>query len=195
MDAAEDLFDGGDEEFRRALGDSAPEDNQFRVKNCHDVRHADAQHRENFFEHFLRIATALPERLKNEKGVPLFRQVTRALRAVRAERLAPLGGDAHPRDMTFKIADFAEGRKRSEEHTSELQSRSDLVCRLLLEKKNITPYVRPLIPTDGPPTCRRTTNVCRRLLSASRLRRRYMRRPRSSPSSRCPDSSRQSCTV
>src|SRR2546421_12832220 len=26
-------------------------------------------------------------------------------------------------------------RKRSEEHTSELQSRSDLVCRLLLEKK------------------------------------------------------------
>src|SRR2546421_2304260 len=26
---------------------------------------------------------------------------------------------------------------RSEEHTSELQSRSDLVCRLLLEKKNL----------------------------------------------------------
>src|SRR5690349_24089625 len=26
--------------------------------------------------------------------------------------------------------------KRSEEHTSELQSRRDLVCRLLLEKKN-----------------------------------------------------------
>jgi len=29
----------------------------------------------------------------------------------------------------------AEGLWRSEEHTSELQSRSDLVCRLLLEKK------------------------------------------------------------
>src|SRR6266536_6492414 len=27
-------------------------------------------------------------------------------------------------------------RSRSEEHTSELQSRVDLVCRLLLEKKN-----------------------------------------------------------
>src|SRR2546421_1399053 len=27
-------------------------------------------------------------------------------------------------------------KKRSEEHTSELQSRSDLVCRLLLAKKN-----------------------------------------------------------
>src|SRR5260221_959655 len=28
------------------------------------------------------------------------------------------------------------GDRRSEEHTSELQSHSDLVCRLLLEKKN-----------------------------------------------------------
>src|SRR5688572_32695926 len=28
---------------------------------------------------------------------------------------------------------------RSEEHTSELQSQSNLVCRLLLEKKNLTP--------------------------------------------------------
>src|SRR6266496_2573141 len=28
------------------------------------------------------------------------------------------------------------GESRSEEHTSELQSRRDLVCRLLLEKKN-----------------------------------------------------------
>src|SRR5437868_11353151 len=29
-------------------------------------------------------------------------------------------------------------RQRSEEHTSELQSRFDLVCRLLLEKKKLT---------------------------------------------------------
>src|SRR2546428_10326734 len=33
---------------------------------------------------------------------------------------------------------------RSEEHTSELQSRSDLVCRLLLEKKKAAPA--PLRP-------------------------------------------------
>src|SRR5699024_12226054 len=32
--------------------------------------------------------------------------------------------------------------ERSEEHTSELQSRFDLVCRLLLEKTNITHHVR-----------------------------------------------------
>src|SRR5438034_5220488 len=32
--------------------------------------------------------------------------------------------------------DQSVGEHRSEEHTSELQSHSDLVCRLLLEKKN-----------------------------------------------------------
>src|SRR2546430_11395192 len=31
---------------------------------------------------------------------------------------------------------------RSEEHTSELQSQSNLVCRLLLEKKNKKPNIR-----------------------------------------------------
>src|SRR3712207_8370542 len=35
---------------------------------------------------------------------------------------------------------------RSEEHTSELQSRQYLVCRLLLEKKNITYKLPPLSP-------------------------------------------------
>src|SRR6266536_5168040 len=34
-------------------------------------------------------------------------------------------------------------RPRSEEHTSELQSRVDLVCRLLLEKKKKTNYHAP----------------------------------------------------
>src|SRR5688572_31622893 len=44
-------------------------------------------------------------------------------------RLARAGdaGDRHQR---------AERQARSEEHTSELQSQSNLVCRLLLEKKN-----------------------------------------------------------
>src|SRR5207249_5268794 len=35
---------------------------------------------------------------------------------------------------------------RSEEHTSELQSRFDLVCRLLLEKKKIRDYQHPAQP-------------------------------------------------
>src|SRR5260370_16170545 len=33
---------------------------------------------------------------------------------------------------------------RSEEHTSELQSHLNLVCRLLLEKKNYTPHLKVL---------------------------------------------------
>src|SRR2546427_2963255 len=38
------------------------------------------------------------------------------------------------------VADAAHGlHMRSEEHTSELQSQSNLVCRLLLEKKKNTP--------------------------------------------------------
>src|SRR3989440_1521042 len=37
-----------------------------------------------------------------------------------------------------KWTPFARAKGRSEEHTSELQSRSDLVCRLLLEKKKKT---------------------------------------------------------
>src|SRR2546429_6699876 len=35
---------------------------------------------------------------------------------------------------------------RSEEHTSELQSRLHLVCRLLLEKKNVSIIIRPHYP-------------------------------------------------
>src|SRR5438034_6108417 len=40
---------------------------------------------------------------------------------------------ARPRKILTQIAPVA--WERSEEHTSELQSHSDLVCRLLLEKK------------------------------------------------------------
>src|SRR2546430_6523098 len=36
--------------------------------------------------------------------------------------------------------------QRSEEHTSELQSQSNLVCRLLLEKKKFKPVPRPPLP-------------------------------------------------
>src|SRR5205807_5977491 len=41
---------------------------------------------------------------------------------------------------------FGHGRSRSEEHTSELQSPCNLVCRLLLEKKNDSQAVLPRQP-------------------------------------------------
>src|SRR5437868_11901357 len=46
------------------------------------------------------------------------------------------GSTSRPIARPWKVRSTAvEPRSRSEEHTSELQSRFDLVCRLLLEKK------------------------------------------------------------
>src|SRR5207249_8373026 len=56
----------------------------------------------------------------------------------------PLPGDITAEQLSLIIGDMASlafkwhKPLRSEEHTSELQSRFDLVCRLLLEKKNIS---------------------------------------------------------
>src|SRR5437773_5990509 len=45
----------------------------------------------------------------------------------------------------------AHGAVRSEEHTSELQSHHDLVCRLLLEKKkhHLAGHIEPLLLHNG----------------------------------------------
>src|SRR5438105_12027688 len=57
----------------------------------------------------------------------------------RAIREAHLAAHARVLDLCTGTADFAlsavRSEIRSEEHTSELQSRVDLVCRLLLENK------------------------------------------------------------
>src|SRR5690606_41711229 len=50
---------------------------------------------------------------------------------VRSERIAELRSPPDPAQVRATILDPA----KSEEHTSELQSRENLVCRLLLEKK------------------------------------------------------------
>src|SRR2546430_11309961 len=48
-----------------------------------------------------------------------------------------IGSDSvHDIMVNVIIGSFTLSRYRSEEHTSELQSQSNLVCRLLLEKKN-----------------------------------------------------------
>src|SRR5438034_7062815 len=41
----------------------------------------------------------------------------------------------HIQVVTPRLTTWGDLKRRSEEHTSELQSHSDLVCRLLLEKK------------------------------------------------------------
>src|SRR5690349_22724737 len=68
----------------------------------------------------------------------------------------PLTGQAYPGECGpgahlsgLPLALYlAQAGHRSEEHTSELQSRRDLVCRLLLEKKKNALYSLPVDVTD-----------------------------------------------
>src|SRR3712207_8199468 len=66
----------------------------------------------------------------------------------RQEQQAGGGGQR----VDLRRADVGAGRRdpaRSEEHTSELQSRQYLVCRLLLEKKKDKKYVESTCWLDG----------------------------------------------
>src|SRR2546430_11837585 len=81
----------------------------------------------------------------------LFRSLSPDLREEVVERLGTI--DSTSLDLVGKIVRnlgkhfdnkvrptyHRSGGVRSEEHTSELQSQSNLVCRLLLEKKNYRP--------------------------------------------------------
>src|SRR5690625_6943697 len=49
-----------------------------------------------------------------------------------------LEGVGEPGDHVLLVEEVDDPERRSEEHTSELQSRGHLVCRLLLEKKKNT---------------------------------------------------------
>src|SRR2546430_3531042 len=69
----------------------------------------------------------------------LFRSVRQAARPLEARAAGragdqparAVGPDLHRRERDLRLGAL----RRSEEHTSELQSQSNLVCRLLLEKK------------------------------------------------------------
>src|SRR5207248_10157506 len=78
-------------------------------------------------EPFIRELVAFP---KNQAGVD---PMSGAPTTVDQAQLDELG-------IALKLSEKKpdSGRVRSEEHTSELQSPYDLVCRLLLEKKNCT---------------------------------------------------------
>src|SRR3712207_7243519 len=75
----------------------------------------------------------LGERVAGLRGLELRVAAARALAAQRPARLQPL----------LHAAEVA----RSEEHTSELQSRQYLVCRLLLEKKKKQIHHLKIAPT------------------------------------------------
>src|SRR5439155_4632462 len=69
----------------------------------------------------------------------LFPYTTLFRSALEARQVERLGHDALRGERCVAVD------QRSEEHTSELQSRGHLVCRLLLEKKNFVTYTEPLL--------------------------------------------------
>src|SRR5690242_21382853 len=90
--------------------------------------------------------TATPEiyTLSLHDALPIYSRAAASRRGVGDDRRTGWCGsaahargasrDAHePRARRARVG--AVGRRRSEEHTSELQSHVNLVCRLLLEKK------------------------------------------------------------
>src|SRR5438105_11336435 len=84
----------------------------------------------------------------------LFRSLKGVAKAGGLEGLTP------PRRPLDERAANRLRRARSEEHTSELQSRVDLVCRLLLEKKN---------GPQAAPSPRGYRDLCRAPLQTSRF--------------------------
>src|SRR5207253_10757974 len=87
---------------------------------------------------------SFPTRRSSDLSLPFYTAVTPrdAYAAAKTEALKALQlndklAEAHTTlALLLCLNDFDMAGSRSEEHTSELQSRGHLVCRLLLEKKN-----------------------------------------------------------
>src|SRR2546421_4041607 len=92
---------------------------------------------ELFFFFFNDTATTEIYTLSLHDALPIWirSRRRRALYMISASILFALAWRNAFRRASRNAFRHARANKRSEEHTSELQSRSDLVCRLLLEKK------------------------------------------------------------
>src|SRR5207247_4389226 len=91
----------------------------------------------------LSLHDALPICTRRQPSSPATGTIpTRASRPRFRCRLSAPGSSGRAWGVsTIRTATGTSGR-RSEEHTSELQSRVDLVCRLLLEKKKIVVHTK-----------------------------------------------------
>src|SRR5437773_9127626 len=79
-------------------------------------------------------STLFPYTTLFRSPIPPTTTTTKALR-VKSKPMAWLTPTRGPKRTPLAAAMAAPMANRSEEHTSELQSHHDLVCRLLLEKK------------------------------------------------------------
>src|SRR5258708_17389093 len=78
----------------------------------------------------------------------------RSAPARRVEGVRFLAADLSTAEGASAVADSV-ARKRSEEHTSELQSPDHLVCRLLLEKKKNSSFTHPAPALKAVRGCRK----------------------------------------
>src|SRR5271163_3145602 len=85
----------------------------------------------------LASARLSPERPRAVAVRTWMSQSAHLLRCRRRREPDPAEATPDRRQPRANAAGEWSAARRSEEHTSELQSRSDLVCRLLLEKKKI----------------------------------------------------------
>src|SRR2546427_8625634 len=109
----------------------------------------------SFFFFFNDTATTEIYTLSLHDALPISRQNSRARERV-------LGPPLAKRTIAERLSRKHSPLSRSEEHTSELQSQSNLVCRLLLEKKkkNITTrytITTPELSTRRPHTMQTVT--------------------------------------
>src|SRR2546427_4002541 len=77
--------------------------------------------------------------VKDSSGRVVLQKTLAAGESIGAEGALPLSvivGNASGTEVRVRGELLEVAKTRSEEHTSELQSQSNLVCRLLLEKKN-----------------------------------------------------------
>src|SRR5688572_31180874 len=87
-------------------------------------------HSESFFFFFTDTATTEIYTLSLHDALPIWRRLTAG--QVSMNPPARQTGEPIERLFPYRLVTIL---RRSEEHTSELQSQSNLVCRLLLEKK------------------------------------------------------------
>src|SRR2546428_12903941 len=86
--------------------------------------------------HFFFLMIRRPPRSTLFPYTTLFRSHRRILSTIRASTMSTPPRNSATTTVTVitTTVELISSWRRSEEHTSELQSRSDLVCRLLLEK-------------------------------------------------------------
>src|SRR5258707_10489942 len=77
-------------------------------------------------------------------ALPILRTASRLARRKTASRSGATS-PAAVKNISLRKLSIRRARPRSEEHTSELQSRQYLVCRLLLEKKKETQWLERLV--------------------------------------------------